>query len=99
MFVKTATVARRLVSLFIANLLFSSCAAFRPPAPPPAPPAPEPPPVFKIPGDPVVLTPADRALGNFLKGKIALDQGDQETALSAFEQAVTNDPTSTFLRL
>jgi Tfp pilus assembly protein PilF len=55
--------------------------------------------VIKIPGDPIVLTPADRALGHFLKGKVALDRGDAETALVAFEQAVTNDPASTFLRL
>ena len=98
MFVETATAMRRVVFPLIASLLFSGCAAFRP-APPPAPPAPVPPPVFKIPGEPVVLTPADRALGYFLKGKVALDKGDQETALPAFEQAVTNDSTSTFLRL
>ena len=95
--VDTATALFRVVSPLVVSLLLAGCAAFRPT--PPAPPPPVAPPVFKIPGEPVVLSPSERALGNFLKGKVALDQGDQETALAAFEQAVTNDPTSGFLRL
>ena len=91
MFVETATALRRVVFPLIATLPFSGCAALRP-APPPPPPVPAPPLVFKIPGEPVALSPTDRALGYFLKGKVALDKGDQETALPAFEQAVDERP-------
>ena len=56
-------------------------------------------PAFKIPGEPVVLTPAEKALGYFLKAQVAIEQGDQDTALQELEQAVASDPDSPFLRL
>ena len=56
-------------------------------------------PVFKIPGEPIVLTPAEKALGYFLKAQVAIEQGDQDTALQELEQAVASDPDSPFLRL
>ena len=87
MFVQTATAMLRAVFPFVVSFLLSSCAASRP-TPPPAPVTPPEPPPFKIPGEPVALTPAEQAMGNFLKGKVALDQGDQDTAFVSFEQAV-----------
>src|SRR6266508_2783070 len=81
-------------------LISSACSATRSALPPPAvsPPV-SPAAVFKIPGEPVVLTPAEKAPGHFLKAQVAIDQGDQDTALQELEQAVVNDPDSPFLRL
>jgi hypothetical protein len=89
----------RVVSLSAIAAIFAACTTARPTPAPLIPPPPPTPPVFKIPGEPVVLTPAERALGHFLKGQVASNQGDQETALTEFEQAVKNDSESTFLRL
>ena len=83
----------------LCSALISACAAFRPTSPAPLPSTPTPPQPFKIPGEPVVLTPADQALGHFFKGQVAFDRGDQDTALAELEQAIANDPETPFLRL
>src|SRR5262245_17231457 len=47
-----------------------------------------------------VEMPADApALGQFLRGQVALNQNDYDTALDAFERAVAEDPNTPLLRL
>ena len=81
---------------FLLGSMLSACTAAAPvvretmPSPPPR--------VQKIPGTPVVLQPHERALGDFLKGQVALTRGDYDTALSAFAKAVERDPNTPFLR-
>src|SRR5262245_36975978 len=98
MFVKGLRGITPAIGVLSWGIVFAACATTRPtpPSQPPASPvlAPQ---VFKIPGEPVVLTPEEKALGNFLKGQVALDQGDYDTALTELEQAVTNDPNTPFL--
>src|SRR6185295_8120037 len=96
---RLVTVVTHRVFLVFLGVMFSACAATRPTPPPAAPPTPSPPPVVRIPGEPVVLTPAEKALGHFLKAEVAANQGDQDTALTEFEQAVQADPDSPLLRL
>src|SRR5207247_3621329 len=48
---------------------------------------------------PAALTSEDRALGHFLKGQIALNQGDYDAALEEYEAVVQEDPQTPMLRL
>jgi tetratricopeptide (TPR) repeat protein len=49
--------------------------------------------------EPTVLSPEEKALGHFLKGQIALNQNDYDEALSEYEAAVAEDPSTPMLRL
>jgi Tetratricopeptide repeat len=99
MFDRMATTVARGVFLVLLATLPSACAATRPTPPLVAPPTSLPPPVLRIPGEPVALTPAEKALGHFFKAEVAANQGDQDTALTELEQAVANDSDSPFLQL
>src|SRR5438093_1320439 len=100
MFDRTATTVACRAFLVLLATVFAACAATHPVPPPPvAPSPPSPPPVARIPGEPVALTPAEEALGHFLRAEVAANQGDQDTALTEIERAVADDPDSPFLRL
>ena len=49
--------------------------------------------------EPTELTAEDRALGHFLKAQIALNQNAYDVALSEYELAVRDDPSTPMLRL